>query len=131
MYGFDEWIANVDRHRGNILLSGSGTTYLIDHGHCFTGQTWESSKLNSTTQYRNRLAEWLTPHLTDDEKNGALSDAIKLVERMVSTDVDKAMTEAMSVPLYGSEDSDALLGFLEGRVAYVADMAKASLGILV
>ena len=29
MFGFDEWVANVDRHRGNILLSGSGTAYLM------------------------------------------------------------------------------------------------------
>lgn len=30
---FDEWIANCDRHRGNILYSGNGSFSLIDHSH--------------------------------------------------------------------------------------------------
>lgn len=29
--GFDEWIANGDRHPGNILYDGNGIYYLIDH----------------------------------------------------------------------------------------------------
>lgn len=29
---FDEWIANCDRHNGNLLCSGEGEFWLIDHG---------------------------------------------------------------------------------------------------
>lgn len=29
---FDEWIANPDRHGGNILTNGAGEFWLIDHG---------------------------------------------------------------------------------------------------
>lgn len=29
---FDEWIANCDRHNGNLLCSGDGEFWLIDHG---------------------------------------------------------------------------------------------------
>lgn len=30
---FDEWIANTDRHLGNILVGGNGDFALIDHTH--------------------------------------------------------------------------------------------------
>lgn len=29
---FDEWIANCDRHEGNLLFNGNGDFWLIDHG---------------------------------------------------------------------------------------------------
>ncbi|OWK23965.1 hypothetical protein AJ87_26620 [Rhizobium yanglingense] len=40
LYEFDEWMANVDRHHGNLLLAGSGDMWLIDHGNCITGHMW-------------------------------------------------------------------------------------------
>jgi hypothetical protein len=36
LYGFDCWVANSDRHMNNILLTGAGVGFLIDHGHCFS-----------------------------------------------------------------------------------------------
>lgn len=43
---FDEWVANSDRHFGNILFAGQDNFYLIDHGHCFTGPGWSRKKLD-------------------------------------------------------------------------------------
>lgn len=131
MYGFDTWVANVDRHRNNILLSGAGKAFLIDHGHCFSGPEWKKEQLNATKMYPTPLTGWLTPELNDQEKSQAISDVLKLIQRMTRTDVDQAMSEALSPQLYGLEDSDALLGFLEGRIEHVEKLAAASLGILV
>jgi hypothetical protein len=131
MYGFDTWVANVDRHRNNILLSGAGKAFLIDHGHCFTGPEWKKEQLNAAKEYPTPLAGWLTPQLSDQEKSQAISDVLNLVKTMIKTDVHAAMSDALSEQLYGSEDSDALLGFLEGRIQHVEKLAAASLGILV
>lgn len=131
MYGFDTWVANVDRHRNNILLSGSGKAFLIDHGHCFTGPEWKKEQLNATKAYPTPLTGWLTPELSDQDKSQAISDVLNLVQKMIRTDVHQAMSDALSVQLYGADDSDALLGFLEGRIEHVEKLAAASLGILV
>jgi hypothetical protein len=45
LYGFDTWIANVDRHRGNLLFGGRDEVWLIDHGHSFTGPDWTAGDL--------------------------------------------------------------------------------------
>ena len=37
---FDDWIANADRHPGNLLVGGPGEVWLIDHSHAFTGDKW-------------------------------------------------------------------------------------------
>lgn len=130
MYGFDSWIANIDRHANNIVLSGDGSAYLIDHGHCFSGPNWKAADLNSTQVYTNRLRSWLTPRLSVDERNGAMADAAKLVKRMVATDVEDAINAALVKGLYDDSDCDALVGFLEGRVEHVETMSATALDVL-
>lgn len=130
MYGFDTWVANIDRHMNNIVLSGDGSAYLIDHGHCFSGPTWKAGDLNSTKAYRNRLRSWLTPQLSIDERNKAMADVTRLIGRMAGIDIDDALGSALVRPIYGAADSDAVVGFLEGRVAHVSAMSAESLDVL-
>jgi hypothetical protein len=33
LFSFDTWVANVDRHAGNLLISSNGV-WFIDHGRC-------------------------------------------------------------------------------------------------
>jgi len=42
---FDQWIANPDRHTGNILLGAPGEFFLIDHGLCFHRRNWTPSEM--------------------------------------------------------------------------------------
>lgn len=130
MYGLDTWVANVDRHANNIVLSGDGDAYLMDHGHCFSGPSWSATDLNSAAAYTNRLSDWLTPHLDDQEKAQALSDIKKLIGGMVGTDVEDLVQEAMVRELYGEPDSEAVIGFLEARVSSIESLAAAALGKL-
>ena len=51
---FDEWVANVDRHYNNILVTSNNALSLIDHGHCFTGPDWKTSDLRHADSYNNR-----------------------------------------------------------------------------
>jgi hypothetical protein len=130
MYGFDTWLANIDRHMNNIVLSGDGSAYLIDHGHCFSGPAWKAKDLDSTKAYTNRLRSWLTPQLTIEERNRAMADITKLIGRMAGLDVEDALSAALVKQIYGDTDSDAVVGFLEGRVAHVSAMSAESLDVL-
>ncbi|MEP4195949.1 MAG: HipA family kinase [Aliishimia sp.] len=86
LYAYDAWIANVVRHAGNLLFGGDSEFWLIDHGHCFTGPTWEAANLSPDREYRNRLAEWLTEHLTHDQKKKHAAEARKFGATIASFD---------------------------------------------
>lgn len=57
---FDEWIANSDRHPGNIIFDGRGKYWLIDHDRAMLDQV-ASDALNQF----NRLFELLMKGATD------------------------------------------------------------------
>jgi hypothetical protein len=42
---FDQWIANPDRHTGNLLVGAPGVLLLIDHGLCFNRRDWNPTQL--------------------------------------------------------------------------------------
>lgn len=73
---FDDWTANTDRHFGNIIFSGPGDMYLIDHSNLPIDITWEANQLNQDESYDNKLAQLI--NFTDKSslpKKMAVSDA--------------------------------------------------------
>lgn len=82
LYGFDAWAANVDRHIGNILFGGRNSAWLIDHGRCFTGPTWEASDLNAAQLFPHRLREWLTPLISPTDRDRFATEAAVLSDRL-------------------------------------------------
>jgi hypothetical protein len=126
-YGFDAWAANTDRHVGNMLFGNSKKAWLIDHGRCFTGPTWQPSDLDPSAVCRNRLREWLTPLLSDEDRNQIATQAAHISMSFASIDV-RAIAEANAVPaLVGKADFDALINFLLNRVAHVPRLAAHAL----
>lgn len=119
LYGFDTWIANIDRHKNNLILHGNGSFHMIDHGHCFSGPRWHPQNLNATAKYENRLQEWLTPMLTKKDKDEAMADIALLTKRMSKLDVEQIAEQSHSPRFYGLQDCDALVGFLEARIANI------------
>lgn len=130
MYGLDAWVANTDRHKNNLILRGDGSVVLIDHGHCITGPNWRSSDLNASKQYIFKLKGWLTPLLTSDDKDAAMADIRALSAKMLSTDVQAIVEDYMLASLYGANDCDAVVGFLEARTAHVLPLGAAYLETL-
>ncbi|WP_293642894.1 HipA family kinase [Sphingopyxis sp. RIFCSPHIGHO2_12_FULL_65_19] len=130
IYGFDAWVANIDRHRNNLILSGDGSFYLIDHGHCFTGPSWMASDLNSSKEYISKLKLWLTPNLNSSDKDRAMAEIKILTSGMVGTDVQLIIEECLADKLYGANDSDAVVGFLESRVSHVLSLSAKALHTL-
>lgn len=129
LYAFDAWIANIDRHPGNLLFGGKNEMWLIDHGHCFSGPTWEPSDLNPDAEYRNRLSEWLTHHLTVDQKRKRSSEVAKFMETITGIDVAesrrRSRIEALLPPAYVAAVED----FLKGRTQKVPVHANRALGV--
>lgn len=130
MYGIDTWVANVDRHKNNLILRGDGTVVLIDHGHCITGPEWRAADLNSAKEYVCKLKGWLTPLLTSEEKDAAMADIRALSIKMMSTDVQALVEDYMLSSLYGDNDCDAVVGFLEARSAHVLPLGETYLETL-
>lgn len=64
---FDEWIANGDRHEGNLLWDGR-KFYLIDHSHSLTGGKWKVTSLIPDVQMPNRLLDPIVNQLDWNER---------------------------------------------------------------
>jgi hypothetical protein len=52
---FDDWIANQDRHAGNILVAGPDDIHLIDHGNLPIKLNWQAIDLDPDFESENLL----------------------------------------------------------------------------
>ena len=129
LYAFDAWIANVDRHSGNILFGGNEEFWLIDHGHCFTGPNWEAHQLDPNSEYRNRLGEWLTNRLTLEQKKQRATEVREFGAEIADFNAAKASTNSRISDLLPLQNVMALKDFLEKRTAIVPLHASRALGV--
>lgn len=129
LYAFDAWIANVDRHQGNLLFGGENEFWLIDHGHCFTGPNWQADQLDPDVEYRNRLSEWLTMHLSIAQKKQRASEARKFGSDIEEFDATETSKNSRITDLLPLQNVIALKEFLENRSAKVPVHASKALGI--
>lgn len=128
LYGFDAWIANVDRHAGNLLFGSGAEAWLIDHGHAFTGPAWAAADLNPSACYRHRLGEWLTQYLTPDGRAMRAKQAAAMEQELKLLDIDSALRASHADRLLPSLDLHAMRSFLAGRIKAVAQAASSALG---
>jgi len=131
VYGFDAWIANIDRHERNLLFSGDKEVWLIDHGHCFTGPQWRPADLDPPREYANRLRQWLTPAMSTARRTVVASSAASLEARISAIDPNHIGQLNNVVGLIESGDFAALADFLEARCQHVPKLAAAALNIAI
>ena len=132
LYAYDSWVANTDRHPGNILFGGKGRKselWLIDHGHCFTGSDWKIGQLDPDGEYINRLTEWLTIDLNEGQKEKHAQTVQKFGDSIMGFDAVAAMkcgnmTDFLPAPLV-----NALAEFLTERAGNVTRLAHKALGV--
>lgn len=129
LYAFDAWIANTDRHMGNLLIDGPSNIWLIDHGHAFTGPNWSVTDLEPVADYRHKLQEWLTACLSPDEKNEKGKEVGQFAIKATSVSIPQALAESHTERLLSPQACAALKGFLERRVQDIPAHAKRALGI--
>jgi hypothetical protein len=126
-YGFDSWAANIDRHIGNLLIGSNGRPWLIDHGRCFTGNTWQIGDLDPSKLFRHRLKEWLTPLVDDKDQKRFSSAAAALTAKLIALDVRALGLENRLPALLGEGDFNRLVTFLTDRIAFVPRIAADAL----
>lgn len=129
LYAFDSWIANTDRHQGNLLIDGPNNIWLIDHGHAFTGPVWKPSDLDPVVAYQNKLALWLTVRLSASQKNDKGNDVGVFATRIESVAVPDALHSSWIDKLLPTDYANALRDFLMQRVQHVPKHAKEALGV--
>ncbi|MCF6433715.1 phosphatidylinositol 4-kinase [Leisingera sp. MMG026] len=129
LYAYDAWIANTDRHPGNILFGNKNECWMIDHGHSFTGPSWKPEHLNPDASYRHRLSEWLTSLLSVDQKKERAAEARKFGATIGACDIAAASSKSRIVELLPKEYLDALKDFLESRAAMVPQHSSRALGV--
>lgn len=128
-YGFDTWIANIDRHAGNLLFGGPKDVWLIDHGHGFTGPAWTASDLKPEGEYIHRLSSWLTPAIGIDDRKIKAGEAAGLEAVTSKLDLDALVQASLVDRILPSDEVAALKQFLRDRCAYVAYYSNKALGV--
>ncbi len=127
LYGFDAWIANTDRHAGNLLFSSGAEAWLIDHGWAFTGPRWSKTDLDPASPYRHRLGEWLTQYRTEDGRESRARQAGVLQEDLRKIDIDAVVVASHAGLLLDAEEVQDLKNFLNGRIVEVTRLAGIAL----
>ncbi|MGY9038331.1 MAG: HipA family kinase [Rhodobacterales bacterium] len=129
LYAYDTWIANVDRHMGNLLFGGKGEFWLIDHGHSFTGPNWKPDQLNPEGEYMNRLSEWVTIFLSLDQKKQRATEVRKFGLHIDGFDASEVSKNSRINDLLPLQTAAALKEFLENRTSKVSAHASKALGV--
>ncbi|WP_158693362.1 HipA family kinase [Neorhizobium alkalisoli] len=130
VYEFDTWSANIDRHPGNILLSGSGSFWLIDQGYCFSGPNWAPADLVASAAFTNRLKNWVTPYLSKDEVDQLIAAIGAICAKAENVDLREVGKRGRIPDLIGNDDFEALLAFLTDRLPEVRRLTADALGRL-
>jgi len=129
LYAFDAWIANTDRHPGNLLIEGPSNIWMIDHGHAFTGPDWKPKDLDPVAEYRNALYGWLTNYLSPTDKSDKGKDVGVFATKIARVGIPQAMNDSLVPLLLKPEVAEAIKDFLMQRVQYVPNQAKKALGM--
>lgn len=126
---FDEWIANPDRHPGNLLVEGPDKVWLIDHSHALTGPGWTVADLVPERAVRNQVAENCFPRLTLPERMAVRAKAAELTSVFGLVPTESALAACHADQLLSPSDLKAVRAFVGERVGNLFDLVSARLGI--
>lgn len=126
---FDEWIANCDRHPGNLLIEGPDKVWLIDHSHALTGPGWTAADLVPERAVRNQVAEICFPNLTLPERMAVRAKAAELSSVFGLVPPESALAACHADQLLGPSDFEAVRTFVGERVGKLFDLVSTRLGI--
>lgn len=102
---FDEWIANPDRHAGNLITDGAGSFWLIDHGLAM--------RADPSQGIDNRLLAVAIAGASDDLRQRKLLNAIRSAETDANgVDIERMATGAAWI-------NRTVLDFLQARIPHI------------
>jgi len=126
---FDEWIANPDRHSGNLLLESFEQVWLIDHSYALTGPFWDESDLAPDRTVENQLADAGFPRLSLSERLSVRNKANELTKIFSLIETDTAMQSCYINALLSPSEYKAVEKFMNQRVTYLLKLICTKLGM--
>jgi hypothetical protein len=121
---FDEWIANSDRHSGNIIFNGSNEFSLIDHSHAIP----RNFKSRDQT-IRNSMLTYAAPATRNDLKSYQLKQkADKSISTFLSL-TEEDWQNLTSSNLYCTEEQTSeIIRFLKERLEVLSYLISNQIG---
>jgi hypothetical protein len=113
---FDEWIANHDRHGGNILYDGKDTFWLIDHGMAI------AAHLAADAVVDNILFTTATAGLGEADLLLVKPKALGVMDDYVERAIQPIMDQIPS-GIWSQDWLDAIDGWLTARQAHLVRLA--------
>jgi hypothetical protein len=129
LIAFDTWVANVDRNAGNLLIGGAGVYWLIDHGHCLTGTAWGASHLKADGSYRNKMATFAKPKLSQTDRETKGLEINRSAADMHSVNVGLCRTNSRIGDFLNDIDAEAAEKFVNDRRAFVSKQSREAIGL--
>jgi len=126
---FDEWVANSDRHFGNLLIGSPEDVWLIDHSHCFTGPNWTSADLVPGKSCINQIADIQIPSLSFSQRMILKQKIIQFAEICRLVDTNSALNASFASNFIEADELHGLQDFLQLRVSELAGLISSRLGI--
>ena len=121
---FDEWIANPDRHHGNILYGGSNSFTLIDHSHAIA-TTQDSLKPVSQNTFLTLLAP---PNNDELSRKRLLRKANQKLPDFLRLSLDEWEELTMANNYARPEHAKEIIKFLQDRLSVLSVLIGHQLG---
>lgn len=126
---FDDFVANIDRNPGNLLVGGGGEVWLIDHGHSFTGPNWNAQNLVANEKYTNLMANAFINTMTLPERIKLKDKASKLSDVLAKVDKKDTINSCYVNHIIPATELDSLESFVIDRVAHIVSIVSERVGI--
>jgi hypothetical protein len=128
---FDQWIANPDRHGGNLLVGAPGEIYLIDHGFAFLRRNWQPEFAETArTMVTARLwKDILSKVITTPQRIEATAQLYAAAMEYSLIDVANLIATSAVSGLLPQENVEPLLNFLTHRIAAAATVLCGVIGV--
>jgi hypothetical protein len=125
---FDIWIANIDRHDGNLLFDGVDF-WLIDHGYALTGPNWKPVDLKPSVSVENKLLSPMIPAMTTTDKHSLKLLAETEAHRYEKINIGDLKSLGKIENIGTAEQASAVLNFLHKRIDEVVTILCNKIGI--
>jgi hypothetical protein len=128
---FDQWIANPDRHTGNVLIGAPGEFYLIDHGLCFYRRNWMPEQiLAAVPLVTARLwTDFLQNTVSLQKRIDAQQRIYAASAKQLDVDLTSAAVLTKAHQLIPPGNLAALVSFLEMRRTAAAQVTCSVIGV--
>ena len=116
---FDEWIANGDRHGGNLLWTPENRLFWIDHSHAFTGPDWDCAKWDARKLYGNQVAKSLMLSLEKSDKTDLVKKAAELATFIGKLPLQDLQAVSQIIRFLTTSERDELALFVMERAQHL------------